>query len=152
MSAPSQHNTFLLSDTESIESAESDEVSSSQDVAIDMLTALSKSEFNAQLNSGGDELFCKESIISTVHAVQNQLLTNFLIYDVLNILNVSEHDGDAASPDVNKQHEPGTEEIDVSNKSVNIEQADKLSAQRSNKVCTDCWSIAETLPTTPSSS
>ncbi|KAI1905643.1 hypothetical protein LOZ12_006733, partial [Ophidiomyces ophidiicola] len=68
----------------------------------------------------------------------DQLLTNFLIHDILDILNVSEHDGDAASPGINKQHESGTEEIHVSNKSANIEQADKLSAQRSNKACTDC--------------
>ncbi|KAI2387957.1 hypothetical protein LOY87_004953 [Ophidiomyces ophidiicola] len=104
----------------------------------DMLTALFKSEFNAQLNSDSDELFCKESIISTVHAVQNQLLVNFLTHNISDILNVSEHDGDAASPSINKQHESGTEEVNVSNKSANIEQADKLSAQRSNKVCTDC--------------
>ncbi|KAI2053136.1 hypothetical protein LOZ12_002003 [Ophidiomyces ophidiicola] len=103
-----------------------------------MLTALFKSEFNIQLNSDDDELFCEESTISTVHAAQNQLLANFLIHDVLDILNVSEHDGDAASPSTNKQHESGTEGVNVSNKSANIEQADKLSAQRSNKACTDC--------------
>ncbi|KAI1921429.1 hypothetical protein LOY94_005053 [Ophidiomyces ophidiicola] len=146
MSAPPQHNTSSLSDTKSIESAESallvrystEEQNNSCNVSesdwSDMLTALFKSEFNAQLNSDSDELFCKESIISTVHAVQNQLLVNFLTHNISDILNVSEHDGDAASPSINKQHESGTEGVNVSNKSANIEQADKLSAQRSNKL------------------
>ncbi|KAI1982123.1 hypothetical protein LOZ53_006327 [Ophidiomyces ophidiicola] len=103
-----------------------------------MLAAPFKSEFNAQSNSDSDKLFCEESIISTVHAAQNQLLTSFLTHNVSYILNVSEHDDDAASSGANKQHGSGTEEVNVSNKSVNIEHADKLSAQRSNNTCTDC--------------
>ncbi|KAI1949924.1 hypothetical protein LOZ57_002405 [Ophidiomyces ophidiicola] len=89
------------------------------------LVASSESEFNIQSNSDDEKLFCEDSTISVVHAAQNQLLVNFLIHDILNILNVSEHDGCAASSDADKQHESGIKQVSTSKKSTTTEQAFK---------------------------
>ncbi|KAI1913340.1 hypothetical protein LOZ61_002876 [Ophidiomyces ophidiicola] len=88
-----------------------------------MLVTSSESEFNTQLNSDDEKLFCEDSIISVVCAVQNQLLMNFLTHDILDILNVSEHDDCAASPSADKQHESGIKQVSTSKKSVTTEQA-----------------------------
>ncbi|KAI1946516.1 hypothetical protein LOZ57_003771 [Ophidiomyces ophidiicola] len=82
----------------------------------DTLTNQSESESNIQPNTGDDNLFCENS----AGAAQDQLLTDYLINDVSDIL---DHDTASASSGVDKQHGPGEEQANTYKRSINTEQA-----------------------------
>ncbi|KAI2041897.1 hypothetical protein LOZ34_002033 [Ophidiomyces ophidiicola] len=94
-----------------------------------ILTTQFNSEFNAQSNSDDVNMLCDDSAVSSADAVQNQLLADYLINNILNILNVSDHESVPAYSGAENQHECGVEQTDASKKPAITEQAGKLSAQ-----------------------
>ncbi|KAI2087103.1 hypothetical protein LOZ36_002953 [Ophidiomyces ophidiicola] len=93
------------------------------------LATQSESEFNAWSNSDNVNMFCDESVTSSADAALEQLLINYLINNVLNILNISDHESASIYSDADNQNRHGVEQTDASKRFTTTEQADKLSAQ-----------------------
>ncbi|KAI2078874.1 hypothetical protein LOZ36_006786, partial [Ophidiomyces ophidiicola] len=54
------------------------------------------------------DMLCDESAVSPAGTAQNQLLADYLINDVLNILNVSDHKSAPVYPQADASKKPAT--------------------------------------------
>ncbi|KAI2040665.1 hypothetical protein LOZ20_000670 [Ophidiomyces ophidiicola] len=93
------------------------------------LITQSESEFNAQPNSSDVDMFCDESATFSADAAQKQLLTNYLINNISDILNISDHESAPIYSGADNQNRCGIEQADASKRFTITGQADKLSAQ-----------------------